>query len=199
MPEFEEILEFWFGTLSEEGHPEEDRSWLWWKKNTKVDAEIRDKFEETVLAAAAAEREAWKSSPRGRLALILCFDQFPRNMYRGSPRAFAYDGRAQELCLEGLRVGDNRKLALIERVFFYMPLEHAEDRALQQRCVSLFEALRDDAPESLQAAYAYYVGFAERHKAIIDRFGRFPHRNAILDRTALPEEIAFLQEPGSSF
>src|SRR5690606_32287203 len=138
-------------------------------------------------------------TPQGRLALIILLDQFPRNMYRETPQAFAFDAKARALTLEGLQAGDDQALRPIERVFFYLPLEHAEDLALQHRCVELFETLAASLPEETRKSFDGFTDFARKHRVIVERFGRFPHRNAILGRESTDEEIAFLRTPGSSF
>jgi len=126
-------------------------------------------------------------------------DQFSRNMFRGTARMFAADELARKACLEALDAGFDTRLAFDERVFFYLPLEHSEAIADQLRCWELFSALLDAAPPQLEADAKFYLTFAERHKAIIERFGRYPHRNEILGRSSTPEEVAFLEGPGSSF
>jgi len=131
--------------------------------------------------------------------LILLTDQFPRNMYRDSPQAFAYDAKALAWCLEGLKQQFDRHLRPIERVFFYLPLEHAESLEHQERSVEKFRELLDEADERRKNVFAEYLDLAVRHRNIIARFGRFPHRNRILGRESTGEELAFLKEPGSSF
>ena len=193
------ILEFWFGTDPDDDATAKAQGKLWWAKNPAVDGEIRTRFGATVQAAAFGGCADWAATPRGRLALIILFDQFPRNMHRNSPRAFAYDSEARRLALEGIAARADQALRPIERVFCYLPLEHSEDLAHQDQCVALYVALAAGVPPALRATFAGYVDFAERHRAIIRRFGRFPHRNAALGRTSTAEEIAFLKEPGSSF
>lgn len=195
----EAILHFWFGDLDEHGDVIEDRTDLWWRKHPQTDETIKDRFEGHLFRAGRGDLDTWVMSPSGRLALIITFDQFPRNIFRGSSEAFDYDSRALELCLDGIARGLDQQLPLIQRVFFYLPLEHSEDRDLQQRSVGLFTELHKETPEHLESTFRYYLTFAERHKAIIDRFGRFPHRNAVLGRTSTGEELEFLKQPGSSF
>jgi uncharacterized protein (DUF924 family) len=149
--------------------------------------------------AAAGKLDDWAQHARGRLALILLFDQFPRNMYRDTPRAFACDPLARRLALDGIAAGADRSLRAIERVFFYLPLEHSESVELQERSVTLFTALAAGVPGADRKTFAGYLDFAVRHRDVIHRFGRFPHRNHILDRDSTPEETAFLKQPGSSF
>ncbi|MEJ2518190.1 MAG: DUF924 domain-containing protein, partial [Methyloceanibacter sp.] len=133
--------------------------------------------------------DAWLRNPQGRLAAILVLDQFPRNIYRGSPRAFATDEEALALSRDAIAAGADKELPPEQRAFLYMPFQHTETLADQRRSLELFEALGN--PENLD--------FAARHYEIIERFGRFPHRNAVLGRVSTPEELAFLEQPGSSF
>jgi uncharacterized protein (DUF924 family) len=193
-----ELLSYWFGDLDDDGHPTSDRS-MWWKKNPVVDDELRERFGDDVTAALGGRRDDWAQTPRGRLALILLLDQLTRNIHRDTPGAFAGDKRALEHSLEALERGEDRQLPSIYRVFVYMPLEHSEDTRLQARCCALFAKLRDEVPQRLRDEYTNYVDYAERHRVIIDRFGRFPHRNAILGRQPTVEELAFLEQPGSRF
>ncbi|MGL4505848.1 MAG: DUF924 family protein, partial [Aeromonas sobria] len=130
----------------------------------------------------------------------LQLDQLPRNIHRGTPAAFAQDPLARDLCLKGVSIGADQSLSPLARVFFYLPLEHAESREQQARSVALFEALAtEQAGTPAQATFAGFADFARRHQVIIERFGRFPHRNDILGRTSTPEEAEFLQQPGSGF
>ena len=133
------------------------------------------------------------------MALILLLDQMPRVIHRGTPGAFAQDDKARRFADKGLASGADRLLRPIERVFFYLPFEHSEDAADQERSVELFQELAAEVPEEWKKSFDFYLDFAVRHEAIIDRFGRFPHRNAILGRESTPEEIEFLKEPGSGF
>lgn len=193
------VLEFWFGNAGDDTATAQAQQKLWWSKNAEVDADIRNRFAALVETAASGKLDDWAQDARSRLALILLFDQFPRNMYRDTPRAFSYDPLARELALAGIAGGADRKLRAIERVFFYLPLEHAESPELQERCVALFTALAAGVPEADRKTFKGYADYAVRHRDVIHRFGRFPHRNHILGRASTPEEIAFLKQPGSSF
>ena len=193
------VLDFWFGNAGGDTATAQAQQKLWWSKNESVDAGIRNRFGGLVEAAASGRHGDWALDPRGRLALILLFDQFPRNMYRDTPRAFAYDPLACKLALDGIAANSDRTLRSIERVFFYLPLEHAESPELQERCVALFTALAAGVPEADRKTFAGYVDYAVRHRDVIHRFGRFPHRNRILGRASTPEETDFLKQPGSSF
>ncbi|MBY0270675.1 MAG: DUF924 domain-containing protein [Burkholderiales bacterium] len=193
------VLDFWFGPATGDAATAQSQQKLWWSKNAEVDADIRNRFAALVETAASGKLDDWAQHARGRLALILLFDQFPRNMYRDTPRAFAHDPLARQLALAGIAAGADRELRAIERVFFYLPLEHAESPELQERCVALFTALAAGVPEADRKTFKGYVDYAVRHRDVIHRFGRFPHRNHILGRASTPEEIAFLKQPGSSF
>jgi uncharacterized protein (DUF924 family) len=177
----------------------QQRGRLWWAKSDATDREIAARFGADVEAAAAGKYDDWAATPTGLLALVLLTDQFPRNIHRGRPQSFAYDPMALQWSLDGLGRGVDRALRPIQRVFLYLPLEHAESLALQERAVELFEQLLREVPDSHKESFAGFHNFALRHRDIIARFGRFPHRNAILGRSSTPEEIAFLQTPGSSF
>lgn len=187
-----EILDFWFGPLGPDGFPREDRTTLWFRGGREVDEAIRARFAVDVERAARGERDAWGGTARGRLALILLLDQFPRNLFRGTPQAFAHDARAVAHALAGLAAGQDRELAPVERAFFYLPFEHAEDRALQRRSVEAYENLVRAFPAQA-ARLRGFLDYAVRHREIVERFGRFPHRNAILGRASTPEELAFLE------
>lgn len=175
---------------------------LWWGKDEAIDADLRERFGSTLAAARRGELDGWAETARGRLALIIVLDQMSRNIHRGSPEAFAGDAQARALTHAGVERGHDRELSPEERVFMYLPLEHSESVDDQDLCVRLMRTLADEVaaedPE-LGKRYAYYLTFADRHREIVVRFGRFPHRNAILGRESTEEELAFLKEPGSSF
>lgn len=174
------VLRFWF----EECTPEQ-----WWHKDTAFDDGVRTRFGDLHRAAALGELFAWRESPEGRLAEIIVLDQFSRNLHRDRPEAFACDGMALALAQEAVGSGDDLKVALERRSFLYMPYMHSESSVIHEEAVRLFESLGSE--KTLDAA--------RNHKAIIERFGRYPHRNAILGRESTPEELAFLAEPDSSF
>ena len=181
-----DILEFWFGS-SKESRSE------WFRKDAAFDQAIRARYGPAVEAAIGGAYEAWTGETRGALALILLLDQFTRNIFRDTPKAFAGDARALRVATAIVDAGNDRRLAPCERMFVYLPFEHAEDRAMQDRSIELFTQLERDNPQMDQ------LQWAEKHAAIIRRFGRYPHRNAILGRASTPEEIAFLTQPGSRF
>ncbi len=193
------VLDFWFGSAGGDTAIAQAQQKLWWSKNENVGADIRGRFGDLVETAASGKLDRWAQDAHGRLALILLFDQFPRNMYRDTARAFAYDPLACKLALAGIAVDADRTLRAIERVFFYLPLEHAESPELQERCVALFTALAAGVPDTDRKTFTGYVDYAVRHRDVIHRFGRFPHRNQILGRVSISEETAFLKQPGSSF
>jgi uncharacterized protein (DUF924 family) len=167
---------------------------VWFKKDAAFDDRIRQRFLPDYERAAAGDYTPWRSQPRSCLALILLLDQVPRNLFRGDARSYATDAEALAVAEAAIAQGHDQALIPVERLFMYLPLEHSEDLARQQRCVQLFETLVKEAPE-----LASTLDYAYRHRDVIARFGRFPHRNHILGRTTTPEEAAFLQQPGSRF
>ncbi len=195
----EDILDFWFGELNAQGCSTPEHRKRWWTKSDAFDESIQHHFLDDYEAIVEGEREAWRNSARGALAYIIVLDQFSRNMFRGTPTMFAADELAREVCREGLDAGFDAELSFDERVFFYLPLEHSESMADHKLCLELFERLLDSAPEPLEADAKYYLDFAVQHRAIVERFGRYPHRNEILGRASSEEEAKFLREPGSSF
>lgn len=199
MSEPEDILDFWFGELNELGCAAPNQRKLWWTKSDAFDDAIRAKFAWDYESIVAGDRERWRATPQGALAYIIVLDQFSRNMFRNTPRMFDADPLAREVCCEGLDDAFDDDLAFDERVFFYLPLEHSEDEPDHERCHQVFSRLCADAPDSLKADAEYYLDFAQRHREIIERFGRYPHRNEILGRVSTPEELEFLKQPGSSF
>ena len=174
------VLSFWFDRHGPD---------TWWVKDSAFDNAIRAQFGGLHARAARAELHDWRTSPEGRLAEIIVLDQFSRNLYRGDARAFACDGMALALAQEAVRAGADRAVPPRRRPFFYMPYEHSESAHIHEIAVLLFQSLGD--PDSLS--------YELQHKAIIDRFGRYPHRNKALSLASTPEEIAFLETPGSSF
>lgn len=195
----DEILKFWFGDLKAEDVVGSNRMQLWFQKNPQTDEEIQNRFGNEVKEAASQNREDWKSTPRGTLAWIILLDQFSRNIYRNSPQSWKNDPQVLETCLSGLQKGFDKELTPIERVFFYLPLEHSEDKGVQAFSVKQFQNLARSISEKQKKQFENFLDYAIRHKEIIDRFGRFPHRNEILNRPSTSEEIEFLKQPGSSF
>jgi uncharacterized protein (DUF924 family) len=186
----EEILEFWFGRPGTAVHGSVRDEWF--RKNAAFDALIRARFSAAIETALAGGFATW-TSPRGVLARIVLLDQFTRNAFRHTPRAFAGDGLALPLAEEAVARGDDEQLLPVERWFMYLPFVHAESLRAQQRALVLFQRLRQ------ATGMAEPLSWAERHAKVIQLFGRFPHRNAILGRESTAEEIAFLSTPGSRF
>lgn len=179
--QYQDIINYWFS--------EEIRA-KWWRKDPAFDREIRDRFEDTYRRAVAGDLAEWRKTPEGRLAEIIVLDQFPRNMYRDQPAAFANDHLARKLTREAVAVAADSALTPPQRSFLYMPLMHSEAALDHDAAVELYSS-HPDLENNLR--------FELKHKAIIDRFGRYPHRNAILERVSTTEELEFLNQPGSSF
>ncbi|MCB9765707.1 MAG: DUF924 domain-containing protein [Alphaproteobacteria bacterium] len=194
-----DVLTYWFGDpdVPSEGDGAEMKRWF--SGGPAVDAEIRARFGAAVAAAMAGHLDAWADTARGRLALILLLDQFTRNVHRGSPDAFAADPRARALTREGVTRGHDAQLFPIQRMFFYMPLEHSEALADHDLLQTLFDRLIADAPAHLRGKLEGYKAYADQHRDIIVRFGRYPHRNPILGRAHTPEEADFLADGGPTF
>ena len=204
MDEARSVRDFWFGSLPPSAAQLNQRMRFWFgaevsQVRTQRDDTIRKRFGALLERAAHGELSAWADGPRRRLSLILLLDQFPRNIYRGSARAFAYDARALALTLSGMQSAADAALDVVERVFFYMPLQHAETREVQDESVAAYRRLLTEAPEELRAFFAGSVRSAENHRAIIEQFGRFPHRNEILERTSTPPEVEWLKKGGATF
>jgi uncharacterized protein (DUF924 family) len=185
----DEVLDFWFGREDEPGYGGFREEWF--RKDPEFDREVRDRFEGLHQEAAAGHLDGWKEDARGCLALVILLDQFPRNMYRGDPRSYATDRKAQETAEYAVDRALDRELPEFQRMFLYMPFMHSEDLAHQRRSVELFRQLGEDEADA--------DSYAVRHMEIVERFGRFPHRNEVLGRPTTPEEAEFLKEPGSSF
>lgn len=186
-----EILDFWFGKPDEADYGKPRK--VWFIKNPEFDQEVRSRFLKDYQQAATGELDDWKTSPHGCLALIILLDQFPRNMFRGQPQAFATDPQALAYAQHAVAQGFDKQLLPIQRQFIYLPFEHSENLEHQHQCIELFSMLKDH-PECSSC-----VDYAHRHHKVIERFGRFPHRNKILGRETTPEEAEFLKQPGSSF
>lgn len=197
----DEVLQFWLGTARPSNSEALQHKQQWFSKSDELDARIRQRFEPAVQAALTGRLSGWTDGVWDTLARIILLDQFTRNIYRGTPESFAGDPLALQLALGLCDSGQDQALPSVLRVFVYLPLEHAEDEALQQRSVELFAQLRDGHPEpaELQTYLQGTWDYALRHQAVIARFGRFPHRNAILGRTSTEEEQAYLAQPGAGF
>ena len=181
MPGYREVVAFWFDEIEPKA---------WWAVDPAFDAMIRERFGDTLARAAKAELHQWRREPEGRLAEIVVLDQFSRNIHRNTPLAFAQDPLALALAQEAIAAGAAPGLDPTKRTFLYMPFMHSESQAIHQWAESLF---REDGIDEDNLKYEL------RHKAIIDRFGRYPHRNEILGRVSSAEELEFLQQPGSRF
>jgi uncharacterized protein (DUF924 family) len=188
-----ELLTCWFGDLGRADLPTSDRTDLWFGENEKLKHEMLSIYKREYDAATTNELQHWAKLPRGRLALIILLDQFSRWAHRNSSHAFNYDKMAQELCEEGLREKMDQSLTLIERVFFYMPLVHAESAAKQEKSIKLFQNLVSLSMTETTQVYQLFLAYAYAHFRVIKEFGRFPQRNAILGRESTPAETAFLK------
>jgi uncharacterized protein (DUF924 family) len=203
MNRIEDVLAYWYdGWEDRTAGPGSPAMARWFGKAEATDREIRERFEEDHLRAARGELSAWEASARGRLALVILLDQFPRNIYRGTPHAFATDGLAYALAVRSIEEGIDLAPRPVERIFLYLPLMHSETalgHALARRKYAELEAhVRKIDPERGDFYHGSVV-FEEKHAVIIERFGRYPHRNAILGRASTPEELEFLRGPDSSF
>lgn len=200
----QDILNFWFQGISDQTLIKKNQPPFstWFTKNVDFDNTIKIKFEETLKAGLAGKLLDWETTHHGCLALILLFDQFTRNIYRDTPQMYLADSLSLNLNLRCIDQQWDQSLLYIERVFLYMPLMHAEDLTMQEKSVESFTKLHDAVYEKypLNSSYYFYnLTFAKRHHEIIKRFGRFPHRNKILNRPSCGEEIAFLTQPNSKF
>lgn len=198
MKEYQSVYEYWFGNLEATTLPV-DKAKIWFNGGAEIDRHIAHKFSSLLEEAFRGSLAHWQQSARGWLSLIVTLDQFPRNIYRGHSKAFAYDHKACALALQGIDKQIDRQLYAVECQFFYMPLQHAEDLALQRQSVQLYNLLLANAPEQLKQHCRNVLSYAQRHLEIIEKFGRFPHRNNILGRSSTTEELEFLQTPNSSF
>ncbi len=195
----EAILSFWFKE-QELSAPQIDRRMdIWFGEDPVFDEEIKENFADDVEAASAGRLNHWAVNPHGRLALIILIDQFRRNIYRNTADAFSMDKLALKLCVEGAMEKKDRGLTPIQRVFFYMPLQHAESRKVQAKSVALYDRLAEAVSPTYRETFLTVAQFAELHKDIIDQFGRFPHRNKLLDRKNTPEEDEYLAGDAPDF
>jgi uncharacterized protein (DUF924 family) len=207
------VREFWFGKSLTGPLPSEGlaalgvalarRNSLWFETQSQLVAQqdelIRSEFQGLVERAGRGELAAWADSPRRRLSLIILLDQFPRQIYRGTPQAFAYDPQALSLTLSGMQSAADGALNIVERLFFYMPLQHTESTEVQDESVSNYKRLVAESPPELKSTFEASLHWAEEHRALIRQFGRFPHRNRILGRANTPEEEAYLKKTADRF
>jgi uncharacterized protein (DUF924 family) len=190
------LLDFWFADTREDPARIALRVGVWFGSDPTFDDALRDAFAGEVAAAARGDLDLWRATPAGTLALVILLDQLPRNLHRGSALAFAQDERARVVCLAALARANDVALRPIEAAFLFLPLEHAEDPALQERCVACYAALLERAPAAARSDFEGFLAYARSHRDVIARFGRFPHRNAALGRISTPEEQAWLTSGG---
>lgn len=201
----QDVLDFWFGRKPTELRTLTAHMRMWFGGDDPPevrrlrDEDIESRFKDLVLRAADGEIDAWATSPHRCLALILVQDQFPRNIYRGTAQAFELDARALALTLSGMQTGADAALTTVERIFFYMPLQHAESTAAQDESVLAYRRLLEESPPNLREVFVSTLQFAELHRDLIRRFGRFPHRNAVLGRDNTADEQIYLRENPESF
>ncbi len=202
----EQILEVWFADVVQNPGLLGKRFDYWFGSDADTadgvrarDEWLTHRFLHDVELASNSQLEGWAQRPRGRLALILLLDQFRRNIFRGSAQAFSHDRMALDLALTGFRVGDDEKLAVPERIFFYMPFQHSESLTIQEQSVKLFERLANDADEASKGVLGEVLRYARLHHDVIQQFGRFPHRNRVLGRVSTDPELAFLSKSSNDF
>lgn len=194
------VLDFWFELDENDPSSLAEAGRRWFSSNASDDRAVESRFGALSASARRGELGSWKRTPRGRLALIVLLDQFSRSLYRGTADAFSADAQALELTQEGIAERADLELAALERVFFYMPLQHAESLDAQQLGVETFEALaKTDAPEPVRRMLEGFADYARLHRDIISRFGRFPHRNAVLGRVSGDAEREYLESGGPTF
>ena len=205
MDEARQVRDFWFGRLPSTAQALTQRVKMWFPADESAelreqhDALIRTRFGNLVERAGKGELAGWADSPRRCLSLIILLDQFPRNMFRGSERAFATDGQALALTLSGMQSAADAALDVVERIFFYMPLQHAESREVQDESVAAYRRLLSEATVELRPSFGAAARSAENHRGIIERFGRFPYRNRVLGRPSTRQELEWLSKGGESF
>jgi uncharacterized protein (DUF924 family) len=193
-----DLIETWFGETLDNPSSIPARMGWWFSADEERDAALAERFGHLVEQCAKGLMYRWLDDPQGRLALILALDQLPRNLFRGTPRAFAYDAYTAALCLAAAHSGQDRELKPVARCFLYMPLQHFEDLQAQITGVAMYQRLADEHPE-LPAYRDGFLPFARQHRDIIARFGRFPHRNKVLERRNTSEEAVYLAGDAPSF
>jgi uncharacterized protein (DUF924 family) len=202
MDEARHVRDFWFGKLPLSAQALNQRLAFWFPEDESADAArprdeaIRVRFGDLTERAARGDLASWADSPRRCLSLIILLDQFPRNIYRGTARAFACDEQALAVTLSGLQSAADGALDIVERIFFYMPLQHSEVREVQDESVAAYRRLLTEAPQELRGTFESSLKSAEKHRSIVERFGRFPHRNRVLARVNTAEEEAWLRAGG---
>ncbi|MBN4048995.1 DUF924 domain-containing protein [archaeon AH-315-M20] len=191
MDNITKILDFWFGEIKD-GFTKENRGKLWYIAQEETDNKIKELFMNLIVKAGNKELD-WKQTAKGRLALIILLDQFTRNVYRRTKKAFAYDKYALALCKEGLQLKHDKELCFVHRLFFYHPLQHSENLEDQKLSVKLTEQLKQEVPEQNKKKVESFLKYAKQHHDIIEKFGRFPHRNEVLGRESTEEELKYLK------
>ncbi|NUP11427.1 MAG: DUF924 domain-containing protein [Polyangiaceae bacterium] len=197
--EAQAVLSFWLGPLDQDGMSSKDHAARWFTRSSAFDDEIRQRFGDLHRAVANGEREGWLEDPHTLVAYVIVLDQFSRNLFRNSPDSFAHDAKAARASSLAVERGDEPSLTIQQRVFLYMPFMHSESLEHQDRCVERFRSLAETAPASCRPVLENNADYAVRHRDIVARFDRFPHRNEVMGRPSTPEEIEFLRQPGSSF
>lgn len=198
MDQAQAILTFWFGDAAQ-GISKPEVAALWYKKDATFDRDIRDRFLDVYLSILRGEHADWLREPTTSLAYVIALDQFSRNMFRDTPLAFAADPVALTAAQAAIAAGHDRALLGDMRAFMYLPLMHSEDLTVQEQCVRCFEGLCAELEGELKQRFENNLSFAIKHRDIVARFGRFPHRNKILGRRSSDEELSFLTQPGSAF
>lgn len=193
MKSYHDVHTFWFG----DGKTPNMK--LWFEKNEQVDKQIRDKFGPWLGQYPDPEFEEWRQVPQGLVSLVVMLDQFPRNAFRGTPKMFEYDADARDVAQEGLEKGWQDQLPVAQATFLFLPFEHSEDISDQKECIRLFQDLVARATSEEKNLAKGGLDYARKHLVIIEKFGRFPHRNKTLGRESTREELEFLKQPGSSF
>ena len=193
------VLSFWFEDAAKSPEALRRRGAVWFRSDPAFDGECTTRFAAMLEDAARGALVDWAGTPHGRLALVILLDQMPRNIHRGSPAAFMRDTQAAAHCIAGIESGQDRLLDPVERTFLYMPLQHAEDLDLQRQSVEQFESLAAEAGDAWRDNFAENVLYAREHHDIIERFGRFPHRNRILGRESTAEELSYLADGAPTF
>jgi uncharacterized protein (DUF924 family) len=193
MKQVDDILHYWFGHVEETILPSENRTSIWFSGNKEVDEEIKTKFGEDWQKAVDGHYAEWENDPHSMLGLIILLDQITRHIHRHTPSSFSQDQKALDLCLRGIQKEFDHLLSLIERVFFYFPLMHAESLEMQATAVRAYQILVNLAFPETRAIYENFLAYAIKHYEVIKRFGRFPHRNVLLGRMSTPEELEFLK------
>ena len=194
-----DILEYWFADAARDARAAQDRMSFWFHCTPEDDRDIERRFAATLGAAGDGSLSHWETEPHAALALVIALDQFPRNIHRGTPAAFAYAAEALNVARHGVHEGYLRGLTTIEQGFFVMPFQHCEDLAGQRESVTLFGRIAHEAPAEWRSLAENMLRYARLHLELVERFGRFPHRNAILGRASTPEETEFLKSNTESF